>query len=148
LNESLHLTGDGCRFTLEPADELRVHYLFEHPELGSQDYACAVNREDAVLDILPARTFATNNELAQAQSAGLLTNTDENAALLVSDGVPNSQLRFENEFARHKVLDLMGDLYLLDFDWKCNLTAYRTGHAMNHRLAKLLLKTARSSQLR
>lgn len=140
LDQPLVVEGSGASFELTPASALEVHYSFDHPQLGAQDFSCLARRETAATELLPARTFATAEEVAQAQAAGLLQNTNELAGLVIRDGIPNQPLRFPNEYARHKVLDLLGDLYLLPFDWPCRVRAMRTGHAMNHQLARRLMQ--------
>jgi UDP-3-O-[3-hydroxymyristoyl] N-acetylglucosamine deacetylase len=148
LNTALRLGDDSAYFQLEPSTAPSVRYFFSHAELGAQDFEFNFERDTAVKEILPARTFATLREATALQEAGVLRNTDETAGLLVRDGVPAQPLRFENEYVRHKVLDLLGDLYLLPFDWPCRVTAYRTGHGHNHQLAKRLMREVERKTLK
>jgi UDP-3-O-acyl-N-acetylglucosamine deacetylase len=109
---------------------LHINYTFSHPQLGEQRLGLDVTRESAPRDILPARTFATVEEAEALIALGLLHNTHTDDAILmmpVAGGhdagtaaarspsphnyAPSTPLRFGDEFARHKVLDLLGDIY-------------------------------------
>jgi UDP-3-O-[3-hydroxymyristoyl] N-acetylglucosamine deacetylase len=138
IAEPLRVGDETAWFELEPADTLSIHYHFDHAELGQQEFRWERGRDGAAEEILLARTFATLAEADSMARAGLLRNRDELAGLLFRDGVPNQPLRFANELARHKVLDLLGDLYVLPFEWPCRLRAFRTGHLHNHLLARIL----------
>jgi UDP-3-O-acyl-N-acetylglucosamine deacetylase len=128
---------------LKPHTQFAIVYDFSHPELGEQRCTSALTREFVAAEILPARTFITQAEAEQLQAAGILRNEDESSALVIRDGVPNSPLRFENEYARHKVLDLLGDLACLPFDIQGQLWAIHSGHALNRALARKLLEVDR-----
>lgn len=129
----------GAYIEFEPWGELLFDYSFSHPELGEQRYVAKLTREDAVSEILPARSFITQREAQAAIAAGVLGNTHEEDALLIRDGAPAQPLRFADEYARHKVLDLLGDLYVLPFEWCGRITAVRSGHKLNRALARKML---------
>lgn len=129
----------GAYIEYEPWGELLVDYSFSHPELGEQRYVAKLTRDSAVGEILPARSFITQREAQAAIAAGVLGNTHEEDALLIRDGVPTQPLRFADEYARHKVLDLLGDLYALPFEWCGRITAVRSGHKLNRALARKML---------
>lgn len=124
--------------TIEPAESLVVIYSFSHPELGDQQFSAEITREWAVDNLLPARTFITEREAEQALAAGVLRHRDEDAAVLIRDGQPNTPLRFDDEYARHKVLDLFGDLYTVPHRITGKIAADRSGHALNRELARRL----------
>ncbi|MDQ3024147.1 MAG: UDP-3-O-acyl-N-acetylglucosamine deacetylase, partial [bacterium] len=111
-------------------------------------YIAQLSREMASTEILPARSFITDKEAAAATAAGILRNDNLDDALVlhVVDGEfqPASPLRFRDEFARHKVLDMLGDLYLAPFEWTGKITAYRSGHRLNRMMARELLELFRS----
>ena len=138
--------GPNSYIRLSPADNLHIDYSFGHPELGEQRYLADVDRASAVSEILPARTFITEQEAQQAREAGFLKNEHEEDALVIRDGVPSSPYLFANEFARHKVLDLIGDLYVLPFDWTASVEAYRSGHRLNRELARRMWQLFRDSR--
>lgn len=134
------LVADGIASILfEPWAESHIDYSFSHPELGEQRYSARLDRESAAAEILPARSFITELEAQQALAAGVLQNTHAKDALLIVSGVPAQPLRFADEYARHKVLDLIGDLYALPFEWCGRITAVRSGHKLNRALARKLL---------
>lgn len=130
---------NGASILFEPWPELHVDYSFSHPELGRQRYMARLTRELAATEILPARSFITETEAQQALALGVLRNTHAEDALLIAGGVPQQPLRFSDEYARHKVLDLIGDLYALPFEWCGRITAVRSGHKLNRELARRLL---------
>ncbi len=128
----------GPSITIEPAESLEVSYTFSHAELGDQHFSATITRDWAVENILPARTFITEKEAQEAVAAGILQHADETAALLIRNGQPGSPLRFDDEYARHKVLDLLGDLYAVPLELEGKITADRSGHALNRELARKL----------
>jgi UDP-3-O-[3-hydroxymyristoyl] N-acetylglucosamine deacetylase len=145
LRETLRVEDNGSYLQIEPADELSVDYSFSHAELGEQRYVAALTREKAATEILPARSFITYKEALAAAAAGFLHNDNEDDALVlhVIDGEvrPASPLRFPDEFARHKVLDMLGDLYLAPFEWTGKVTAFRSGHKLNRAMARELVES-------
>ncbi|MCC7478235.1 UDP-3-O-acyl-N-acetylglucosamine deacetylase [bacterium] len=146
LERALRVEDDHGNFILvEPDEKLSIDYSFSHPELGEQRVAFAqVTREWASELILPARTFITQREGEALSAAGLLKNTHSEDALVIRplEGgmVPESPLRFPDEYARHKVLDLIGDLYIVPAEWTGRVTAYRSGHRLNRMLAREMMK--------
>jgi UDP-3-O-[3-hydroxymyristoyl] N-acetylglucosamine deacetylase len=146
LVEPIRVEENGSFLQIEPAAEFSVDYSFSHAELGEQRYAANLSREAAASEILPARSFITDNEARAAWASGALLNTSvEDALVLMTDGggvEPASPLRFPDEFARHKVLDMLGDLYLAPFEWTGKITAFRSGHKLNRAMARELMKVA------
>jgi UDP-3-O-acyl-N-acetylglucosamine deacetylase len=144
LTETLRVEDNGSYLQIEPADRLTVDYSFSHTELGEQRYRSDVSRETAVAEILPARSFITNGEAAAAMAAGMLRHQNvEDALYLHVEGntvQPATPPRFPDEFARHKVLDLLGDLYLAPFEWTGKVTAFRSGHKLNRAMARKLVE--------
>lgn len=132
----------GSYIELLPGHGLAVDYHFSHPVLGDQRLSLSLTREEAVREVLPARSFATVEEALALASAGLLRNTHEEDALLIREGLPTQPLRFRDEYARHKVLDLLGDLYLVPYEVSGHITAVRSGHQLNRTLARELLKVS------
>jgi len=91
--------------------------------------------------IAPARTFSLESEAGQMRDLGLFRHvTPRDLLVLGPFGPVDNRLRFDNEPARHKLLDLIGDLALVGRPVRANITATRSGHAMNHRLVRALLK--------
>lgn len=129
---------NSAEITLRPSAVLSIEYLFEHPELGKQHYQAEITREYAVQEILPARTFITVREAEQAFTAGLIRHRDPSLAIIINNRTPDKPLRFADEYVRHKVLDIIGDLYLLQTELNVAVTARRSGHRLNRQAAGYL----------
>ncbi len=138
IAEGVEVRDGDSYIRVDPAKELSIRYSFAHPELGEQEYAARIDRSMAVRELLPARTFITEREAQLARQAGFLKNDHEEDALVLRDGHPSKPFLYPDEFARHKVLDLFGDLYILPFEWSGNITAWRSGHKLNRELARQL----------
>ncbi len=127
--------GDGDkRLTIEPDDGFRVSYLLRYPPpIGEQAYDFELDSfESYKAEIAPARTFGFMRDLKMMTELGLGTGGRlDNCILVGEDNVVNTELRFADEFARHKILDIIGDLYLLGFPIRGKVTARFTGHRDN-----------------
>jgi UDP-3-O-[3-hydroxymyristoyl] N-acetylglucosamine deacetylase len=107
-----------------------------------------LSRGDYARDIAPARTFGFLHEVEALRNMGLIRGANEtNAIVLTTDGVKNGPLRFNNEFVRHKVLDLIGDLSLIGHQVLGRVVADRAGHAMHTALVSRLLRDPSSWEL-
>lgn len=94
-------------------------------------------------EVAPARTFSLEVEAKQMAAAGLFAHLSPKEMLVIgSDGPVENTLRFDNEPARHKLLDLIGDLALVGRPIQGAVTATRAGHALNHDMARALLRSA------
>jgi UDP-3-O-[3-hydroxymyristoyl] N-acetylglucosamine deacetylase len=127
---------------LSPSAGFQVEYAiaFEHPLLRQQQIAIDVTLESFVEQIAPARTFGFLHEVEALQEQGLaLGGSLENAIVIGESAVLNGELRFEDEFVRHKVLDAIGDLALLGRPLEARLEAHRAGHAVHVALARALM---------
>jgi UDP-3-O-[3-hydroxymyristoyl] N-acetylglucosamine deacetylase/3-hydroxyacyl-[acyl-carrier-protein] dehydratase len=128
------------------AGGLKVSYTLDyaHPFLGVQHVTFPVEPDVFRREIAPARTFVLESEAEALRRAGLGQGaTLENTLVVGEDGVVGNTPRWPDEFARHKVLDLLGDLFLVGADLKAHVQAHRTGHAANLRLASRLDDWAR-----
>jgi UDP-3-O-[3-hydroxymyristoyl] N-acetylglucosamine deacetylase len=126
---------------IEPADAFEVHYTLDYPApIGRQEYAfCLTDVEAFRREIAPARTFGFVKEIEQLEQMGLAAGGRLNNCILVGDeGVVNAPLRFPDEFARHKILDVVGDFYLLGRPIRGRVTARMTGHSDNAALLRVL----------
>ncbi|MGE3854068.1 MAG: UDP-3-O-acyl-N-acetylglucosamine deacetylase, partial [Planctomycetota bacterium] len=124
------------------ADEFQVFYTLdygaEHPLLrGFLDYTLdATTFRD---EIAPARTFVMEKEAAMLQKLGFGQGADTTNTLVVGEHGPiDNQLRFPDEYVRHKVLDLVGDLSLLGRDLRARIVSTRSGHQSNLKLLQKL----------
>jgi len=126
---------------IEPADHLIVDYTLEYPKpIGRQHVHFELTSPESYIEeIAPARTFGFVEEFRKMTEMGLASGGRIDNAILVDDQkVVNTRLRFPDEFARHKVLDLIGDLYLLCRPVLGHVTATRTGHSDNLALVKAI----------
>ena len=129
------------RILLLPAERSRFTATidFDHPAIGRQT-ADWSDDEDFAQDFAPARTFGFLPEIAALHAQGLaLGGSMDNAIVLDADSVLNpGGLRFADEFARHKLLDCLGDLYLAGAPIQGHVIAHRPGHALNLALLRTL----------
>ena len=125
--------------SLYPSDYFKVTYSisFDHPLLRHQSHTLRVDENAFIDDIAPARTFGFLHEVEMLRQQGLaLGGSLENAIVLSETGVLNNQLRYEDEFVRHKILDAIGDLSLVGYPIIGHLVAHRAGHALHTAFAK------------
>ena len=128
---------------IEPADTFSVSYLIDYPQpIGKQSYLYKhKNALSFQEEIAPARTFGFVSELESLEKMGLAEGGRwDNVILVDKKRVVNTQLRFPNEFVRHKILDVIGDLYLAGRPIRGKVTAERSGHRHNVALVKKLIK--------
>ncbi|HYE25794.1 MAG TPA: UDP-3-O-acyl-N-acetylglucosamine deacetylase [Clostridia bacterium] len=121
---------------------------FPHPMIGRETLEVDLSDGSYVTDIAPARTFGFLHEAAMLRNMGLIRGASEdNAIVLTPDGVQNGPLRFPDEFVRHKVLDLIGDLALIGHQILGRVVADRAGHAMHTALVSRLLKESSLTEI-
>ena len=129
---------DGDRYlAVLPYDGYRVSFtsINKHPLLGTQFFDIELDKESFKREIMPARTVAFTEELEMLRSMGLgLGGSLENVVVFDKDKIL-SETRFDDELIRHKILDVIGDLYLLG-PIKAHVVAVKTGHAFNAQVAK------------
>lgn len=133
---------------ITPARKLSIHYKidFTHRSIGRQAFHFDVTAESFTRKIAPARTFGFLKEVEHLRAAGLARGGSiENCIVLADDGVVNGPLRFRDEFVRHKVLDLIGDLALIGRPLLGEITAIKAGHALHSRFVASLLAHAEES---
>ncbi len=135
---------NGPSLTVEPCDSFSIHYFLEYPQpIGKQE--CQYNHatpEYYKETIAPARTFGFVKDIQALNEAGLAAGGKlSNVVLIDDERIVNTPLRFPNEPARHKILDLIGDLYLLGRPIKGKFTAVRSGHTQNIALTKKIHET-------
>lgn len=136
---------DGVRrIAIYPSERFRITYriAFPHRMIGEQVLDFSLVDGDYAAEIAPARTFGFLEEVEKLRASGLVRGGSlENAVVLTRDGVLNPEgLRFPDEFCRHKILDLIGDLALLGHPLIAHVVAERTGHAMHIALVARLLR--------
>jgi UDP-3-O-[3-hydroxymyristoyl] N-acetylglucosamine deacetylase len=131
---------------LEPSDGFSVEFTadFGHPLITNQAFRVGVTERSFEREIARARTFCFRRDIERMQAAGLAKGGSlENAIVVDAFSILNPEgLRFPDEFARHKVLDAIGDLALFGMPVLGALTAVKSGHAMNQALVKKVLADA------
>jgi len=140
--KSIQVQHGDKRIALFPADGFRITYTisFDHPLLRHQQKSMELDEQVFVDEIAPARTFGFLKEVEMLRQRGLaLGGSLENAVVLGETGVLNP-LRFEDEFVRHKILDVIGDLALVGHPIQGHLVVHRGGHALHTALAAELMR--------
>ena len=124
-----------------PGDQLQVSFTFtsDHKATGTQYFQYCYSNESFLKEIAPARTIAFMKEINYLRSQGLALSGDLNRAVIVGDDGYENELRFPEEIVRHKIFDLLGDLYLLG-PLIGQLVAIRSGHALDLEFAKKILQ--------
>ena len=127
-----------------PYDGFKISYTidFNHSFLKSQYYELEVNLENYMENIAKCRTFAFDYEIDFLKKNNLaLGGSLENAVVIGADGPLNPEgLRYSDEFVRHKILDIIGDLYVLGTPVKAHIIAIKAGHYVNSRLTEMIAK--------
>lgn len=131
-----------------PAEEPRFTYVFAHPHpaVGVQLAEFAPGRDDFRRELAPARTIGFLSEIERMRAQGLALGGSLECAVVIGDEGYVGPLRFPNEAARHKLLDLFGDLALIP-PVKAHVIGLRSGHALNAALAEALLQAAKLEEV-
>lgn len=130
-----------------PTDHLEIIYDFEAgPPIGRQTICFHLGDDDFVNQLAPARTFVFEQEANEMRNRGIGKHLSHKELLVISPSGPiDNTFRFPDECARHKVLDLIGDLYLVGRPIRGRLVAHKSGHELNHLLARRLLEQHESN---
>jgi UDP-3-O-[3-hydroxymyristoyl] N-acetylglucosamine deacetylase len=135
---------EGNKFiAVYPAETYSVSYSinFPHPLIGKETFQVELSNGNYLKHIAAARTFGSREDERAMRNMGLIRGAShENCVVLSRDGIENGPLRFRDEFVRHKVLDLVGDLALLGKHMLGNVVADRAGHAMHTALVSRILR--------
>lgn len=135
---------EGDKFiAVYPSETYSVSYSinFPHRLIGQETFSVELSDGKYLRDIAPARTFGSRQDETVLRQMGLIRGAArENCIVLTRDGIENPPLRFPDEFVRHKVLDLIGDLALLGKRILGCVTADRAGHAMHTALVSRILR--------
>ena len=122
---------------LNPCKKTKLDFKinFDHPMIGKQVYDFEFSTNNYIKEIARARTFGFLKEVQYLRSIGLaLGGSLENAIVLDDKGILNENLRFSDEFVRHKILDAIGDMSLLGHNFVGCYEAFASGHNLNHLL--------------
>jgi UDP-3-O-[3-hydroxymyristoyl] N-acetylglucosamine deacetylase len=130
------------RIGIYPADEFSICCFvdYNHPAAGPQEVQMTVNCESFSRELAPARTFTFVKELLALQKMGLIRGGSLANAIVMDDQcILNGPLRFEDEFVRHKALDLIGDVALVGRPLLARIVAHKAGHGLHTQLVNRLL---------
>ena len=146
IREKIVVEAEGGRsISIEPSNTYEIDCAidFAHPFIRKQNYNFVLSNGSFMHEISAARTFGFIAEIEMLRQANLaLGGSLDNAIVLTETGMLNeTPLRFQNEFVRHKILDIIGDLALLGMPFLGKVRATRSGHALHAALMSKLLKT-------
>ena len=150
VHEPIEIVDGEKSIRIVPSNRLTIKYKidFEHPSIGRQSMQFDFHHDNFLRKIAPARTFGFMRDVEKLRQAGLARGGSvENCIVLDDSGVVNGPLRFKDEFVRHKILDLIGDLALVGRPILGEITASRAGHAMHSALVEKILAQRESTQL-
>src|SRR5262245_39667650 len=140
---------DGERAILAlPSRDFRISYAidFPHPAIGYQAVALALDEEVFAASIAPARTFCLLRDVQAMRASGrAIGGSLDNAVVVGEEGIVGGSLRFRDEFVRHKVLDLIGDLALLGAPLQAHVVVFKGGHRLHAQLVRALRAGAAAS---
>ena len=147
IDEPIEVVEGDKSIRMVPARKLVLRYRidFAHPAIGRQTCQFELGHDNFARKIAPARTFGFMREVEKLRAAGLARGGSvENCIALDDQRVINGPLRFRDEFVRHKILDLLGDLALVGRPMVGEITANRAGHALHSRFVARVLEASRS----
>lgn len=149
--EKIEAKENGKSISIIPSPRTKISYMidFNHPMVSRQEYHLTLSRNSFIREIAPARTFGFLNEFKELQKQGLIKGGSlDNAIVVDQDKIINKEgLRFQDEFVRHKILDLIGDISLLGHPIQGHIIAHRAGHALHARLMERILQQKESWEL-
>lgn len=143
IKEPIGVELNGCSIFMVPAADFKISYTldYDHPVLRSQFFSTIIDDQTYEKEIAPCRTFCLETEADELRARGLGQGANYDNTLVVGKkGVIKNKVRFPDEFARHKVLDFIGDLYLMGMPIRGHVFAVKSGHTLNIKLLKKILK--------
>lgn len=142
VHETITVEEGASRYVVLPADDYRVsaRIAFDHPAIGEQYASAAVDPSSFAQELAPARTFGLESWGGRLRDLGLAIGSTAENTIILSDGETSSptELRFPDEFVRHKLLDMVGDLALIGARLRGHVIGERPGHRGNVALARRL----------
>jgi UDP-3-O-[3-hydroxymyristoyl] N-acetylglucosamine deacetylase len=132
------------RLAIFPSNDLRITYAidFPHPSIGYQEKEFRISRSTFAEEIAPARTFCLYRDVEEMRRQGFaLGGALDNAVVVGDDGVLTGSLRYRDEFVRHKILDLIGDLCLTGRPVRGHVIAFKGGHRLHAALVQRLMES-------
>ena len=148
VDQTFRVGDETCWIQASPAVDGHAHYAYHldygaDSPIGAQSYSGVLNAHAFCHELAPARTFVTAQQVAQLQSQGVGKHVGPQDLLVFDDnGLVDNSFRFPNECARHKALDLIGDLALVGVELIGRFVSHRGGHRLNAALARQLAARA------
>ena len=145
IRETIEVIDGDKSIRIVPSNRLTLAYKidFAHRSIGRQSFHFDYHHDSFLRKIAPARTFGFMRDVEKMRAAGLARGGSvENCIVLDDEQVLNGPLRFRDEFVRHKILDLLGDLALVGRPIVGEITAHRAGHALHSRFVEKILRAA------
>jgi UDP-3-O-[3-hydroxymyristoyl] N-acetylglucosamine deacetylase len=139
IKKAIQVGMDDKFIKISPAEKLSITYTinFNHPLINTQKAHYTITESTFIKKICRARTFGFLHETKQLREAGLIKGGSLDNAIVIGDyHILNGSLRFEDEFVCHKIMDFIGDLYLLGRPLIGRVTAYKAGHGLHSLLVK------------
>jgi UDP-3-O-[3-hydroxymyristoyl] N-acetylglucosamine deacetylase len=149
IDRRIEVVNKNKSLAIEPGEVFSIHFFLDYPPpIGQQTFHFTLESEQAFRDqIAPARTFGFVKDMEMLDRMGLGEGARVHNFILVDDEkIVNTELRFADEFVRHKVLDLIGDFYLLNRPIRGSVTARLTGHTENIALMKKIQEVSREKE--
>jgi len=147
VKKTLKLDDGNRSISVYPSRELKITYMidFQHPLLRNQEYVLRFSGGDFVREISRARTFGFLRDVETLKANGLAKGGSLDNAVVIDDFriLNEDGLRFEDEFVRHKILDFIGDLSLIQFPIIGHFVVKKSGHFLNQQMLAMLMKSKR-----
>ena len=149
IERRIEIVNKNKTLIIEPAEVFSIHFFLDYPPpIGQQTLDFILEGEETFKDqIAPARTFGFVKDIEMLERMGLAGGGRlHNIILVDNEKIVNTELRFPDEFVRHKILDLIGDFYLLNRPVRGKVTAHLTGHTENIALMKKIQEATREKE--
>lgn len=147
IKEAICMEEDDSAIIALPSSEFKIYYTlkYSHPRIDTQFLDLNINAESFRKELVKSRTFCLEEEAEDLKRQGLGRGANyENTLVVGKSGVIKNKLRYEDEYVRHKMLDMIGDLYLMGASLKGHIIALRSGHSLNIKLlGKIIEQRAR-----
>jgi len=143
IKEPIFVEEDGAAIVAVPSQDFKISYTlnYNHPLLKAQFLELKFHEGVFKKELASSRTFCLESEAEELQQQGMGAGANyENTLVVGENGVIKNKLRYQDEFVRHKMLDLFGDLYILGEPLKTHIIALRSGHSLNLKLARKIEK--------
>jgi UDP-3-O-[3-hydroxymyristoyl] N-acetylglucosamine deacetylase len=151
ISEPIRVGTESRWLEVLPADSLRISYTLDnnHPIIGLQAGTYGITEQVFDQELAAARTYGFLRDVPAMRQNGLARGGSlENAVVVGKRSVLNDSLRFPDEFVRHKILDLVGDLFLLGRPLRAHVVGRNAGHALNHQLVVAIQKAVAADRRR